>query len=183
MPVCSDGTFASCSGSNEGVVIIGLESAGAASEPHTAPLSRWQPLNTEAMSSVTGVWWQCQEGLGAECTQRSWWYLWAKRNRLHCRGCLGRPLGQLKLSEDMTGDQGCAAVVGLGSGKTKKWTWVQRPGKDSRRHILFLGFMTKSETHSNDPYCLKMTLVRGKKEYSYVCIGSPFYSSEFLASS
>lgn len=30
------------------------------------------------------------------------------------------PLGQLKLSEDMTGDQGCAAVVGLGSGKTKK---------------------------------------------------------------
>lgn len=24
-----------------------------------------------------------------------------------------------------------------------------------------------------------MTLVRGKKEYSYVCIGSPFYSIEF----
>ena len=24
----------------------------------------------------------------------------AKRNRLYCRGCLGRPLGQLKLSED-----------------------------------------------------------------------------------
>lgn len=24
----------------------------------------------------------------------------AKKNRLHCRGCLRRPLGQLKLSED-----------------------------------------------------------------------------------
>lgn len=44
----------------------------------------------------------------------------AKRSRLHCRGCLGRPLGQLKLSEDCEGDQGGAAVVGLGSGKTKK---------------------------------------------------------------
>ena len=55
VPVCSDGTFTSCSGSNEGVVNIGLESAGAASGPHTAPLSRWQPLNTEAMNSVTGV--------------------------------------------------------------------------------------------------------------------------------
>ena len=55
MPVCSDGTFTGCSDSNEGVVIIGLESAGAASEPHTTPLSWWQPLNTEAMSSVSGV--------------------------------------------------------------------------------------------------------------------------------
>lgn len=86
----------------------------------------------------------------------------AKRNRLHCRGCLGRPLGQLKLSEDCDRRPTMRSSGRLRQWKGK-WTWVQRQSKDSRRCILFLGFMTKSETHGNDTYCLKMTLLGARR--------------------
>lgn len=33
----------------------------------------------------------------------------------------------------------------LGSGKTKKRSWVQSQGKDSKRRILYLGYTEKSE--------------------------------------
>lgn len=87
----------------------------------------------------------------------------AKRNRWYCRGCLGRPLGQLKLSEDCDRGPGCTAVIGLGSGKTKEGSWVQRQG-DRTRYILYLAYMTKSEAQRNDTCYLKTTLIGGRKE-------------------
>lgn len=48
----------------------------------------------------------------------------AKRNRWYCRGCLGRPLGQLKLSE------GCDKR--LMRHNNNQLSWVQSQDKDSK---------------------------------------------------
>ena len=48
----------------------------------------------------------------------------AKKNRWYHRGCLGRPLGQLKLSEDCDSRLMMRNVMSFGSGTTRKW--VQR---------------------------------------------------------
>lgn len=71
----------------------------------------------------------------------------------------------------MTGDLWCTTVIGLGSEKTKKWSWPQSQDEDSKWHILYLSFVSMLRTHRNYTHCWKP--LWGKKEYN-VCIRSPF---------
>lgn len=71
MPVYSNGTVTSRLGANEGVVIMSLESGWTASRTSHSFSLMAAVAEHWGNELRHGAWWQCQEGLGTECTQEA----------------------------------------------------------------------------------------------------------------
>lgn len=106
----------------------------------------------------------------------------AKKSRLHCRGCLRRPLGQLKLSEDWQE----TTEIGLSRERTKKWSQIQSQSEDCKEDNVYLMDIIKSKIEKKrDTWCLRPILLGARRNvytmFLHKTLESPLSDKSCLA--